>query len=136
MTIRIPTLSASKGWLTSDADKAAYLITFFIYNPGGVSDYFETYNGSLRNLAYSSQYSSTDMAVAVKSKLTYIFSRNFPGRVIDINITLKDIYGYKYSLRFEITVSPDGSADNYQPIILSGIMKVDDDYRITLNYTK
>lgn len=136
MEYRIPALSTSKGWLTDDSDKAAYLITFFIYNPGGVSDYFETYNGSLRNLAYASQYSPSEMASAVKSKLSYIFERNFPNRLIDINITTEDIDGYKYALIFNLNISPDNSTSTYRPIILSGIMRVDDDYRITLNYTR
>lgn len=130
----VPTLSVSRGYLQSDSDKAAYLLTFFIYNPGGVSDYYEQYNGSLRNLVYANPDDPYGLAAAVSTSLSNIFSRNFPGRNINIDVTPKDIDGYKYGLVFNIMSGPLNTSGQYKPIILSGTIQVDDDYRITLKY--
>lgn len=130
----VPVLSTVKGYLDNPNDKAAYLLTFFIYNPGGVSDYLEDTNGSLRSIAYEYQQNPSLMAVRVEQVLTDIFKRNFPERMINVQITTKEIDGYKYGLRFDISSAPTAD-DTYTPLNLSGSFEIDDDYRISLKYT-
>lgn len=130
-TLAIPALSVSKGWLTNNSDRAAYLLTFWIYNPGGVSDYYESYNGSLRNLASKYQQDPHGLAGAAQAELSRIFERNFPGIPLSINVDVKEIDGYKYGLTVNIMSAPVNT-DNYKPIILFRSIEIDDDYRITL----
>lgn len=130
----VPVLSTVKGYLDNPNDKAAYLITFFIYNPGGVSDYFEDTNGSLRMLAYEYQQNPMGMAAQVQQKLQAIFNRNFPDRIVQVSVKSKAIDGYKYGLRFEITSAPTAN-DTFTPLNLSGSFAIDEDFRISLIYT-
>ena len=130
----IPVLSTTKGYLDNPNDKAAYLLTFFIYNPGGVSDFLEERNGSLRLLAYEYQQDPTLLATNVQQKLSEIFDRNFPDRIVNVEVTSKEIDGYKYGLRFNIVSAPTAN-DTFTPLNLSGSFAIDDDYRISLIYT-
>ena len=130
----IPVLSTTKGYLDNPNDKAAYLLTFFIYNPGGVSDFLEERNGSLRSLAYEYQQDPTLLATNVQQKLSEIFDRNFPDRIVNVEVTSKEIDGYKYGLRFNIVSAPTAN-DTFTPLNLSGSFAIDDDYRISLIYT-
>lgn len=130
----VPVLSTTKGYLDNPNDKAAYLLTFFIYNPGGVSDFLESTNGSLRTLAYAYQQNPTTMATSVQQKLTEIFTRNFPDRLVNVEVTSKEMDGYKYGLRFDIMSAPTAD-DAYVPLNLSGSFAIDDDFRISLIYT-
>ena len=130
----VPVLSTVKGYLDNPNDKAAYLITFFIYNPGGVSDYLEDTNGSLRMLAYEYQQNPIGMAAQVEQKLQTIFNRNFPDRIVQVSVKSKAIDGYKYGLRFEITSAPTAD-DTFTPLNLSGSFAIDEDFRISLIYT-
>ena len=131
----IPTLSVSKGFLTSNSDRAAYLLTFWIYNPGGVSDYYEGYNGSLRLLAYEYQQNRQQLAAAAKSQLTRIFRRHFPELTLSIDVDAEDRDGYRYALLINVMSAPI-SSDDYKPIVLSRSVLIDDEYRIYLRPVK
>ncbi len=130
----VPVLSTVKGYLDNPNDKAAYLITFFIYNPGGVSNFFEDTNGSLRMIAYEYQQDPLEMATQVEHRLQTIFNRNFPERIVQVSVKHKDIDGYKYGLRFEITSAPTAN-DTFTPLNLAGSFAIDEDFRISLIYT-
>lgn len=130
----IPVLSTTKGYLTNNSDRAAYLLTFFIYNPGEVSDYFEDYLISLRDLASKNQQVPDALVSAVEGTLTKVYERYFPDLIINVEVEQKYIDGYKYGLKINIQSAPMNS-DQFEPIILSKTIAIDDDYRISLNYT-
>ena len=130
-TTVIPTLSVTKGFLTNDSDKAAYLLTFWLYNPGGASDYYESFNGSLRMLAYEFQQYPQQLADVAKIQLERIFTQNFPNTQLSIDVSVKEVDGYRYGLVINIMSAPTNS-DDYKPIILSRSLLIDNDYRIIL----
>lgn len=131
----IPVLSADKGFLSEASDKAAYLLTYFIYNPSGVSDYFEDEQISLRTIAYEYQHNPEDMANKAQAVLSSAFKRAFPDLNITVDVTTKNIDGYKYGLRFEVLSAPKDTQGS-KPIVMSGSFAIDENYRIKLEYTR
>lgn len=130
----IPSLSSYSGFITKVADKAAYILRHFIYNPAGVSDFFEDGQLSLRMLAAKYQQSPVILASVAQTTLRNAYAKCIPEMNIDVDISYKDIDGSKYKLVFNITGSPVNLNIEKKPLIMSGSMSIDDDYRISLTF--
>lgn len=129
----IPTLDPFAGFITNANEKAAFILRHFIYNPSDVSDFFNSDQVSLRQLASSYQGSPGILVSTVKAQLETAMANNIPEMFLDIDISYADIDDTKYKLIFSIKGSPTSIGDK-KPLILSGAFLVDDEYKITINF--
>lgn len=124
----IPSLHGEKGYVTDRHERAIYLLNHFIMSPASVSEYYEEHKVSLRKLAAESDNDPLELVARVRSQLSQLYIRYFPGESIQVEVSAIDTDKYKYGLKLNITVQNDNGV--YEPILLTNTIHITEDYRI------
>ena len=72
-------------------ERAAYLLTYFIYNPGNVTTRLKNKELSLRHLASSYGHAKEQMSMMIIQQLTSIYSAHFPNEQINVKCDIKSM---------------------------------------------
>lgn len=136
---RTPVLSASAGYEEDVPTQVAVLLRWFIMNPGGTSDLWESNLISLRTLVAKHEDDPMTLANEAADQVRRVLEQKFAGYYFNCNFTTSDYNEEskdgRYRLRFSITFNRTNEDSTHAALVAGSILVDPKTYALDINFT-